>query len=824
MLFGVRWVAAGLLGLGLCMSVWAQSQNRPTRIALVVANAAYSHPDDTLTGPTRDAQTIKAALEQVGFSVTVAQNVDKALLQAAVKTFHRSVRDAGPTAIAVFYYAGHGGAGQGGNENYLLPVDVPQIAKADLAAQGVGVRWITELMQTLDERRAIAIIIDACRTRAGAASGQRGSTPGGLGVAEPDEPDRGHLIAYSTSKGRPASDGGDYAQALAKRITTTGLTLDQVFEEVRLAVATDNAKQLPMFRSGLVNKVCLVNCGGEAGVDSLAVLKRAVEMRAAGDVGQVAAAAQLVREGKSLAGLDLQGLHFKGAMLHGGDLSGAELLATDFEGSTLGKANLAKAFFIFSRLRGAKLQEADATETRFYFAQADGADFSGLRGQQSNWQAATLRGANFRDAKLQGASFMMADVRDADFRGADLRGSFFIGALIAGAKFDQAQIANTDFSGAVGSARQFSREQQAGLCGTDSTRGYHYKLVRVSKSSRFASGKEYHDMFHEYAPARSGLRYLDPCTPRSLKAAGKEPIWSTRDGEQMGSSMDLHFPAELLEKAARERDILRHAKQTIDVLTAETKTGDTVSVPGKRHQGLLDALKRNVDNAKLESQARWNDDATFLYQVRYRPETITEDFWDHQARSWVSRDGNPTSRTTPSMNVWPVFFPAGTRPNELAPAHIDVFKRWTVNRARQFPARVTFEVSQSHALRAATFSMRDAAPDATSHEVVYPLVAYSTDTGGVRQYGAPLIPLLGDKANIFPHGNAAMRLRKPLNSYTVQVPRKLAPAVKNDTPGFRVQFEVTGMEVLTTVGHRLDILEGDVVDLRIQLSDGTTIP
>lgn len=819
-----------ILSLGGYSLASAPMPDQFPRIALVIANGAYSHPEDILGGPLRDAQTMKVALERVGFNVIVKTNLSRAEFQQAIKAFHQDIRKAGPTAVAVFYYAGHGAAalGKDGNyDNFLIPIDVPNIAHADLARQGLSVRSITELLQHLDERRAITLIIDACRTSAGISeTKERGGSRIKRTLDEPPEPQSGYLIAHSTSEGKPASDGGEYAATLAKLITTPGLTLPQVFDKVRLAIATNNEKQRPVHRHSLLTELCLAGCEGQIKVDQVAVLRQATEMGAAGDLGQIAAVSQLVSEGKSLAGLDLTAVYLQGAILDGADFTGAELIATDLGKAKLVKANLSKAFLPFSQLKEAKAAGANVKEARLYFARAEGADFTRIEGQQSNWQAATLRGAVFRDADLRGASFFMADLRGADFTGADLRGAFFIGALIAGAKFDRALIANSDFSWAIGSAKQFNHEQQAGLCGTrrnehdiEEHNVYRYMLLRVTPSTRFASGKDYQAILTDSIPLRSGLRTLDPCTPRKLVSTGNPPIWTSPEGEHLGESFRIDLPAGVLDKAGRMRELIKHVENTISTLRENTEKGNAVRVLGKRHQEILDELNRNVSNAKFEGDADLDWEALFLYQVRYQPQTISESQW----RFWAERHASFAQKK--SGHHWPLFFPSDIHPTQVSLPHIEVFKRWTFNRARLFPERVRAYLGDADPLRKALSGMRDDDNDPNSYYMVFPFAAHAQHHAEPMKTIVSKFPGLKTHEPFFLQASGTwLRLPKTLENYTVQVPRKLAPMIRNESPNIAALLEVRGADVLQSGDEQLIVLDVDPVELRLHFYNNISVP
>lgn len=236
-----------------------------TRIALVLANTVYSNPEDRLPGARRDAELIEAALSdrRLGFRVIVRRNLTRVQMEQALKEFQAALRDAGPSGVGFIYYVGHGAADSKGSDNFLLPVDVPSIKTAQPEQVGLGVREITDRLAYLDQRSAIVIVVDACRTQA---PGQRGKTQ----LVVPDEQKPGFLVALSTSLGAVASDNSPYAKVLAEKLQTDGLTIDQVFQETRQTVARETqSRQVPVEQSRIVEAVCLISCaqgGGKGGI------------------------------------------------------------------------------------------------------------------------------------------------------------------------------------------------------------------------------------------------------------------------------------------------------------------------------------------------------------------------------------------------------------------------------------------------------------------------------------------------------------------------------------------------------------------------------
>jgi uncharacterized protein YjbI with pentapeptide repeats len=824
---GVRQLASKymlwLLGCAFA-SAWAQTA-QPPRVALVIANGHYADPRDALPGARRDGQKVGQALEQANFRVTRIENATKSQMETAVKAFQRAVRDAGPTALGFLYYAGHGSADAAKTDNYLLPVDIESIASPDIASRGLGVRWITDLLRAGDTRPAIAVVVDACRTTAGAASPTRGAVGAGAPGSGPDliEPeelsDRGYLVAYSTSKGRVASDGGLFAEALAAKIKTPGLTLDQVFEQVRQDVGS-RTTQLPTFRSTVVEKVCLAGCEGANGADPLAVLRAAVAERATGDAGQVAAIRQLFRDGRSLSGFDLAGLHLKGADLAGGDLSGAELLGVDLENAGLAGARLSQSRLAFATLNSARASGLHAREARLYFADGTRADFADADAERSNWHGAQLSGASFRRAKLSGASFMMADLRGADFRGADLRGAFFIGALLTGARFDEALVDNTDLTGAVGDAAQFTVAQRAALCATENRRAFTWRLVRETKSTRYDSGRAYSDLERASFPLARGLSLLQRCGQRSAVPAGRRTIWKAGAYEAIVEGLDIFLPAEILDRAGRERRYVERLRASAEALNAAYQGAAFVKVTGESHRRLLAALERNATKARLESPATLDGDAMTMYLLRSRPDAVEPSHWVQMAEQWAAREAaGIDSLRRNHGNHWPLFFPPGTSPSELAPEHVEVFKRWTLQRAREYPVRVTVQHRQLGQLRHLVLGARS---DATGQTLqVWPLRAISLDHGAPTVAPA-LAASVGSAANLLPAssggwggGSAVIRLPRTVDEHGLTVSPRALEVAANESIGLRLTLAVRGLRTLRAGGDSVDVLDAEIVDMHL---------
>ena len=241
--------SVAIFAIGLVMA--AMAFGRPAcaerRVALVIGNAAYA-TIPALTNPANDAALMAATLGDVGFEVVTAPDADRDEMAAAIREFGKRLRAAGPDAVGLFYYAGHGV--QAGGINYLIPVDAPIGNEADLETAAVSAQWVLSQMAYAGNALNI-VILDACRNNP-FAGGFRSLESG---LARMDAPS-GALVAYAAGPGQTAADGkganSPYTAALADAIRMPGLDLEDVFKRVRVAVesATDRA-QTPWEESSL---------------------------------------------------------------------------------------------------------------------------------------------------------------------------------------------------------------------------------------------------------------------------------------------------------------------------------------------------------------------------------------------------------------------------------------------------------------------------------------------------------------------------------------------------------------------------------------------
>lgn len=206
------------------------------RYALVIGNSNYSKSLGVLKNPVNDATDMAKELRACNFDVDLLINATYGQMRAAMLKFKEKM-DGGDRdkTVALFYFAGHGI--QFEDENYLVPVDAIIEYQDDIARYCFpGERMVLANMERANSRMNI-VILDACRNNA--LPSLTRSAGGGQGLGEMRR-GRGSFIAYATAPGSVASDGsgknGLYTQELLKAMDKPGLTLEQVFKEVRANV------------------------------------------------------------------------------------------------------------------------------------------------------------------------------------------------------------------------------------------------------------------------------------------------------------------------------------------------------------------------------------------------------------------------------------------------------------------------------------------------------------------------------------------------------------------------------------------------------------
>src|SRR6516162_1938099 len=149
------WLCLALLPVALAFSAW--SQQRSTRLALVIGNAEYVNATTQPSTAVADAKALTAELQRSGFDVDLKTNLGKLDMQSAIDAFTNKISSG---MSVLFYFSGFGA--QVDRLNYLFPVNSNPWRAADVPKDGISVDSV--LAQMHDKGAKVKIlIIDATR-------------------------------------------------------------------------------------------------------------------------------------------------------------------------------------------------------------------------------------------------------------------------------------------------------------------------------------------------------------------------------------------------------------------------------------------------------------------------------------------------------------------------------------------------------------------------------------------------------------------------------------------------------------------------------------
>ena len=201
------------------------------RVALIIANTGYSSVP-ALRNPQADGRLMAKALSRAGFgSVELLENLDKAGMERALRSFGSKADGAD---VAFIYYAGHGI--EFGGRNYLIPIDAALIRDRGIETEAVPLDSVVSISE--GARRLRVIVLDACRNNPFAAKMTRSAATRSIGRGlAAIEPSGESLIVYSAKAGATATDGSGanspFATTLASRIVEPGRKISLLFRQVR---------------------------------------------------------------------------------------------------------------------------------------------------------------------------------------------------------------------------------------------------------------------------------------------------------------------------------------------------------------------------------------------------------------------------------------------------------------------------------------------------------------------------------------------------------------------------------------------------------------
>jgi len=233
------------------------------RYALIIGNANYTGDPDILPlgNPVNDASDMRQVLQKANFEVVYRENVAyRREMMAAVQAFIDKLQ---PGYVGLFYYAGH--AVQVKGENYLIPTQAQLPSETELEYEAMPAQYVLDKMEKVGNEFNI-IILDACRDNPfDKKKGKRGFVVKERGGLAAMRHPKGSIIAFATSPDKTAEDGtgrnGIYTKHLLRAINLPGLTLEEMFKQVRKAVQDEtNAKQIPWENTSFTGRFCFKGC------------------------------------------------------------------------------------------------------------------------------------------------------------------------------------------------------------------------------------------------------------------------------------------------------------------------------------------------------------------------------------------------------------------------------------------------------------------------------------------------------------------------------------------------------------------------------------
>ena len=200
------------------------------RVALVIGNSGYRAVQH-LPNPSHDAELIGATLRNIGFDVTIAHDLDRESMVAALKAF---ARKADAADWAIIYFAGHGI--EIGGTNYLIPVDAKLETDRDVPEEALSLEQMQSKIEGAHKLKLI--VLDACRDNPFASQMKLTVANRSIGRGlSPAEPTGGTLVVYAAKGGTSAADGeGDdspLALAFAERIVEPGVEIGMTLRFLR---------------------------------------------------------------------------------------------------------------------------------------------------------------------------------------------------------------------------------------------------------------------------------------------------------------------------------------------------------------------------------------------------------------------------------------------------------------------------------------------------------------------------------------------------------------------------------------------------------------
>jgi len=250
------------------LMIFALPAQASQKQALVIGNGAY--PDKwALSNPVNDATDVAAALENLGFKVTVLTDKNKRSMSNAVQNFASGLQNGD---VALFYFSGHGFSGKDPNArdtNFLVGSFQEMVRTRDaLEEESLDASFVVRSLRSKNAQGINVMILDACRNvPTGFLEEHKGTFEEGLVSLGKYER---FIMNYATQPLKKALGSKNqrnsfYTQYLVEGLKNRSLTsrnISEFFNEVGLTMAdTVGNQQVPLVEMSPV-RFCFAGCGG----------------------------------------------------------------------------------------------------------------------------------------------------------------------------------------------------------------------------------------------------------------------------------------------------------------------------------------------------------------------------------------------------------------------------------------------------------------------------------------------------------------------------------------------------------------------------------
>ena len=204
------------------------------KIALLFGNNEYLLEKHKLNNAVNDAVSMGDCLTALGFDTYGYSDRSYSQMFDDISKFKEKLDN---YEVALIFFAGHGVQIKG--ENYLIPIDATLTDAESCKYSSINLNYIVESLEKSSISTKI-VIVDACRDNPFDSRGI-----GQTSLAPINAP-KGTIIAFSTSPGRVAGDGGgkgngNFTKSMLQHISTPKIPIEEVFKRTRntLHIMTD---------------------------------------------------------------------------------------------------------------------------------------------------------------------------------------------------------------------------------------------------------------------------------------------------------------------------------------------------------------------------------------------------------------------------------------------------------------------------------------------------------------------------------------------------------------------------------------------------------